>query len=101
MVHEKFSDTLRADNIVLSIVSIANVMIGCIVRNFISSETNVLLKMYHHHHHVAPSTRISLTLSRHSSLSTMASRRSSRLPPVKSQCCCMYVLAEPPAFVHP
>ena len=43
----------------------------------------------HHHHHVAPPTRISLTLSRHFSLSFIASGRSSGLHPVSSHSCCM------------
>ena len=38
----------------------------------------------HHHHHVVPLARISLTLSRHFSLSFIASGRSSGLHPVSS-----------------
>ena len=56
---------------------------------------------HHHHHHVVPPTQISLTLSRHSSLSFTASGRSSGLHPVSSQSCCMYVRAGCPAFVRP
>ena len=37
---------------------------------------------HHHHHHVVPPARISLTLSRHFSLSFIASGRSSGLHPV-------------------
>ena len=50
-------------------------------------------KMYsnYHHHHVAPLARISLTLSRHFSLSFIASGRSLGLHPVSSHSCCMYV----------
>ena len=44
---------------------------------------------YHHHHHVVPPARISLTLSRHFSLSFIASGRSSGLHPVSSHSCCM------------
>ena len=51
-----------------------------------------------HHHHVAPLARISLTLSRHFSLSFIASGRSSGLHPVSSHSCCMYVRAGRPAF---
>ena len=40
---------------------------------------------HHHRHHVVPLARISLTLSRHSSLSFIASVRSSGLHPVSSQ----------------
>ena len=53
------------------------------------------------HHHVVPLTQISLTLSRHFSLSFIASGRSSRLHPVSSHSCCMYVQAGHPAFVWP
>ena len=47
--------------------------------------------MIYHHHHVVPLARISLTLSRHFSLSFIASGRSSGLHPVSSHSCCMYV----------
>ena len=43
----------------------------------------------HHHHHVALSAYISLTLSRHPSLSFIASGRSSGLHPVLAQSCYM------------
>ena len=56
---------------------------------------------YHHHHHVVPLAQISLTLSRHFSLSFIASGRSSALYPVSSQSCCMYVRAGRPAFARP
>ena len=52
------------------------------------------------YHHVLPPARISLTLSRHFSLSFIASGRSSGLHPVSSQSCCMYVQAGRPAFVR-
>ena len=48
-----------------------------------------------------PPAWISLTLSCHSSLSFIASGRSSGLHPVSSQSCCMYVRAGHPAFVRP
>ena len=53
---------------------------------------------HHHHHHVVPLARISLTLSRHFSLSFIAFDRSSGVHPVSSQSCCMYVRAGCPAF---
>ena len=53
------------------------------------------------HHHVGPQAWISLTLSRHFSLSFIASGRSSELYPVSSHRCCMYVRAGRPAFVRP
>ena len=63
---------------------------------------NILtIHIYHHHHHVAPPARISMTLSRHSSLSSIAPRRSSRLHPVSAQSCCVKVLAGCPTFACP
>ena len=57
---------------------------------------------YHHHrHHVVPPARISLTLSRHFSLSFIAFGRSSGLHPVSSHSCCMYVRVGRPAFAWP
>ena len=56
---------------------------------------------HHHHHPVVPLARISLTLSRHFSLSFIASGRSSGLHPVSSHSCCMYVRAGRPAFAWP
>ena len=46
-----------------------------------------------HHHHVMLVARISLTLSRHFSLSFITSGRSSGLHPVSSHSCWMYVRA--------
>ena len=54
----------------------------------------------HHHHHVVLVAWISLTLSRHFSLSFIASGRSSGLHPVSSHSCWMYVRAGRPAFVR-
>ena len=71
------------------------------VQVFGYSIDDLLETMYHHHHHVMPLTRISLTLSRHFSLSFIASGRSSGLHPVSSQSCCMYVRAGRPAFARP
>ena len=55
----------------------------------------------YHHHHVAQVVRISLTLSRHFSLSFIVSGKYSGLHPVSSHSCCMYVLAGRPAFARP
>ena len=54
-----------------------------------------------HHHHVVLVARISLTLSRHISLSFTASGKSSGLHPVSSHSCWMYVRAGRPAFARP
>ena len=56
---------------------------------------------HHHHHHVMLVAQISLTLSRHSSLSFIALRRSSGQHPVSSPSCWMYVRAGRPAFARP
>ena len=53
------------------------------------THTHTHIYICHHHHHVAPPARISLTLSRHFSLSFIASGRSSGLHPVSSHSCCM------------
>ena len=53
------------------------------------------------HHHVALVARISLTLSRHSSLSFIALGRSSGQHPVSSHSCWMCVHAGRPAFARP
>ena len=57
--------------------------------------------IFHHHHHVVPLSRISMTLSRHFSLSFIASGRSSGQHPVSSHSCWMYVRAGRPAFSRP
>ena len=59
------------------------------------------LHHHHHHHHLALVARISLTLSRHSSLSFIALGRSSGQHPVSSHSCWMYVRAGRPAFARP
>ena len=51
-----------------------------------------------HHHHVVLVARISLTLSRHFSLSFIASGRSSGQHPVSSHSCWMYVRAGRPVL---
>ena len=57
--------------------------------------------LYIYHHHVVPLARISLTLSRHFSLSFIASGRFSGLHPVSPHSCCIYVRAGRPAFARP
>ena len=57
--------------------------------------------LFYHHHHIVPLARISLTLSRHFSLSFIASGRSSGLHPASSHSCCVYVRAGRPAFAWP
>ena len=67
-----------------------------------SSPTQSLVRVEgQHHHHVALVARISLTLSRHTSLSFIALGRSSGQHPVSSHSCWMYFRAGRPAFVRP
>ena len=72
-----------------------NVYIGL----FLSSRLNRIYIYYHQH--VTPPARISLTLSRHSSLLSIAPGRFSRLYPVSVQICCIQDLAGHPAFARP
>ena len=67
------------------------------LRYYIHSQAN---HDHHDHHDVVPPAQISLTLSRHFSLSFIASGRSSGLHPVSSQSCCMYVRAGRSAFAR-
>ena len=53
------------------------------------------------HHHVVVVAQISLTLSRHFSLSFITLGRSSGQHPVSSHSCWMYVCASRPAFARP
>ena len=63
--------------------------------------THTHTHIYHHHHHIVLAARISLTLSRHSSLSFIALGRSSGQQPVSSHSCWMYVRTGRPAFARP
>ena len=65
------------------------------------THTHTHIYIYHHHHHVALVARISLTLSRHSSLSFIALGRSSGQHPISSHSFWMYVRASRPAFARP
>ena len=61
----------------------------------------IYIYIYHHHHHIVLAARISLTLSRLSSLSFIALGRSSGQQPVSSHRCWMYVRAGRHAFARP
>ena len=61
----------------------------------------IYIYIYIHHHHIVLAARISLTLSRHSSLSFIALGRSSGQQPVSSHSCWMYVRAGRPVFARP
>ena len=69
--------------------------------NSVEIEMFLTIKLCHHHHHIVLVARISLTLSRHSSLSFIALGRSSGQHPVSSHSCWMYVRAGCPAFARP
>ena len=75
----------------------------CYIATSVERPVNIKLIIinHHHHHHVVPLARISLTFSRHPSLSFIAFGRSSGLHPVSSHSCCMYVRAGRPAFAWP
>ena len=65
------------------------------------AHTHIYIYIYIYNHHVVPLARIYLTLSRHFSLSFIASGRSSGQHPVSSHCCCMYVQAGRPTYARP
>ena len=77
----------------------------CSLNHFIVEKMFLFALIYwfhhHHHHHIVLAARISLTLSRHSSLSFIALGRSSGQQPVSSHSCWMYVRAGRPAFARP
>ena len=66
-----------------------------------TTEPRTTLSLTHHHHHVDPLARISPTLSRHFSLSFIASGRSFGLHLVSSHSCWIYVQADRPALARP
>ena len=68
---------------------------------YMSINKYIYIYIYHQHHHVTLVARVSLTLSRHSSLSFIALGRSSGQHPVSSHNCWMYVCAGRPAFARP
>ena len=69
------------------IITLNNLMvIGLVYFYGISTIVDYLMP-YHHHHHIVPPAWISLTLSRHFSLSFIDSDRSSGLHPVSSHSC--------------
>ena len=74
---------------------------GCILQHIKHCRFCFFLIPNHHHHHIALVARISLTLSRHSSLSFITLGRSSGQHPVSSHSCWMYVRAGRPAFAWP
>ena len=83
-----FKDDLALDNLQLLICH--------------KTRPNQIIYIYiYHHHHIVLAARISLTFSRHSSLSFIALGRCSGQQPVSSHSCWMYVRAGRPAFARP
>ena len=87
----------------LSILTVLNNVVWMVYTRLPTSKSSIPFSnpLVHHHHHVALVARISLTLSRHSSLSFIALGRSSGQHPVSSHSCWMYVRAGRPAFARP
>ena len=96
-----FSCWLFWTKLILFIFCLLNTTSASMLFEYISyiTKSNAVI-FHHHHHHVAPSARIYLTLSRHPSLSSIASGRYSGLNPVSTQSC-MYVRASRPVFAGP
>ena len=82
-------------------VCLKNILRKIILSLYILNGYVVYRVKSHHHHHIVLAARISLTLSRHSSLSFIALGRSSGQQPVSSHSCWMYVRAGRPAFARP
>ena len=61
----------------------------------------IYIYIYIYHHHVAPSARISLTLSHLPSLSSLYYQQVIRAKSVSTQYCCIKVRAGRPAFARP
>ena len=66
----------------------------------LSLDIYIYIYIYIYHHYQVPQARISLILSRHFSLSFIASGRSSGQHPVSSHSCWMYAFARPYVGVH-
>ena len=77
------------------------VLIGIILYSGFTGLNNILYIYIYIYHHVTLVALISLSLSRHSSLSFIALGRSSGQHPVSSHSCWIYVRAGRPAFARP
>ena len=90
---------------VIKPILLSNYLIGSFIflcwHKYTSCNTLSNILSHHHHHHGVLVARISLTLSRHFSLSFIASGRSSGQHPISSHSCWMYVRAGRPAFARP
>ena len=95
-INEKLTGiiVLNTEGISLKKINVSFIVLVCLDKysfrlNSFLTHTHTHTHTYHHHnhHHVTPTARISLSLFRHSSLSFIASGRSSRLNPVSTQSC--------------
>ena len=102
--HENYKDNppINNDRVAIGLFHIWSVSVSSAS---LSSQEKIWEKkgfyQTHHHNHIVLAARISLTLSRHSSLSFIALGRSSGQQPVSSHSCWMYVRAGRPAFARP
>ena len=76
-------------------------LFGKLYIEYIDDLKYIYIYHHHHHHHAALLARISLTFSRHPSLSSIVPGKSSRLNPASARICCILVLAGSPIFAHP
>ena len=91
----------RFDIVNIDWLQITFINVGLTCQIVLGWDSFFLFTHHHHHHHVVLVARISLTLSRHFSLSFIPSGRSSGQYPVSSHSCWMYVRAGRPAFAWP
>ena len=91
----------RHDDEDLSVIKNINISHYTHTHIYIYIYIYILTYIYHHHHHIVLVAWISLTLSRHSSLSFIALGMSSGQHPVSSHSCWIYVRAGRPAFARP
>ena len=97
-----FSSLAKSKYLTISSFSIIFILWSAGIQNPLNGQFSFIpINTHHHNHHVVSPAQISPTLFRHSSLSFIASGRSSKLHPVSSQSYCMHVRAGRPAFVRP
>ena len=82
--HFKLTGITRWYIIIFLTIRLLPTVVHCRISNW-----PLFTTICHHQHHVPPPAQISLTLSRHSSLSSIAPSRSSSLYPVSVQSCCI------------
>ena len=98
-IQDDLSSKLVEDQTDISVIKAIFLLIFSLLFIFIYIYTHTHTHIYIYIYHVVQLAQISLTLSRHFSLSFIG--RSSGLHPVFSHSCCMYVLPSRPAFARP